>query len=90
MIWEQTDKLNREEKIDPDANPLTSFGRDDDFTNELIKAVCKTNYSESRYSKDSFNLQEYRKTAQGTGKVVTNTRLPTTKKIILFDNARKT
>lgn len=26
--------------VDPDANPLTSFRRDDDFTDELIKGIC--------------------------------------------------
>lgn len=26
--------------VDPDANPLTSFRRDYDFTDELIKGVC--------------------------------------------------
>ena len=27
--------------IDPDANPLTSFGRDSEFIDELIDGVCE-------------------------------------------------
>lgn len=80
MKREETDKLNREERIDPDANPLTSFGRDDDFTDELIKGICKTNDSESRQSKESFNLPEYKKTAQGTCNGITIKKQHNTRK----------
>ena len=53
MKREETDKLNREEKIDPVANPLTSFGRDDDLTDELIKGLCQKTEVESPTSKES-------------------------------------
>ncbi len=53
MKREETDKLNREGRIDPDANPLTSFGRDDDFTEELIKGICQKTEVESPTSKES-------------------------------------
>lgn len=29
------------ERVDPDANPLTSFGRDSEFMDELIDGVCE-------------------------------------------------
>ncbi|OOG76438.1 hypothetical protein B0E43_08075 [Algoriphagus sp. A40] len=32
-------------RIDPDANPLTSFGRDSDFIDELIQGVYEKNSS---------------------------------------------
>tara|TARA_R110002020_G_scaffold422960_1_gene632056 strand:+ start:162 stop:419 length:258 start_codon:yes stop_codon:yes gene_type:complete len=41
MRLDKTENIKREERIDPDANPLTSFGRENDFTAELIKGVCE-------------------------------------------------
>lgn len=40
MRFDNTENLKKEERADSDANPLTSFGRDDDFTDELIKGIC--------------------------------------------------
>lgn len=53
MKRKETDKLNREGRINPDANPLTSFGRNDDFTDVLIKDLCKKTEVESPASKGS-------------------------------------
>lgn len=41
MGLDKAENIKREERIDPDANPLTSFGRENDFTDELIKGVCE-------------------------------------------------
>ncbi|SFT96141.1 hypothetical protein SAMN04489724_2993 [Algoriphagus locisalis] len=44
----ETEKPNRKESSDPEANPLTSFGRDDVFIDELIKGICEKRDSISR------------------------------------------
>lgn len=51
--------------VDPDANPLLSFGRDDDFTDELIKGVCEKNESKPVAPKKSIVQPGAGKAAQG-------------------------
>ncbi|WPR77934.1 hypothetical protein [Algoriphagus sp. NG3] len=53
MERKKTEKPNWEERIDPDANPLTSFGRDNDFTEELIKGICEKKETVSLASNES-------------------------------------
>ncbi|WP_439490122.1 hypothetical protein [Algoriphagus sp.] len=55
MERKKTEKPNWEERIDPDANPLTSFGRDNDFTEELIKGICEKKEVMSMASKEDTN-----------------------------------
>lgn len=56
MKRQEIEKVNTEERIDSDANPLTSFGRESDYTEELIKGICGKNDSELKTPKES-NLQ---------------------------------
>lgn len=55
MERKKTEKPNWEERIDPDANPLNSFGRDSDFTGELIKGICEKNETVSLASDENTN-----------------------------------
>ncbi|MEB2779915.1 hypothetical protein U3A58_05865 [Algoriphagus sp. C2-6-M1] len=64
MKREETDKPKWQERIDPDANPLTSFGRDDDFTEELIQGICEINESKSVVPKESVIQSGIRKETQ--------------------------
>ncbi|SFB35735.1 hypothetical protein [Algoriphagus aquimarinus] len=81
MKREETDKLNRDERIDPDANPLISFGRDDDFTEELIKGICEKNDSELKTPKEKVLPSGHLKTAQSQeGKITTRNQRTSRKK----------
>lgn len=51
MESEETENPNWKVRADPDANPLTSFGRDSDFTEELIKGICEKKDSTSLATK---------------------------------------
>ncbi len=58
---EEKDNQNLKERIDLDANPLTSFGRENVFTDELIKGICEKNETVSPATKESTsnsNLQK--------------------------------
>ena len=55
MERKKTEKSNWEERTDPDATPLTSFGRDDVFTMELIKGICEKNETVSLASDENTN-----------------------------------
>jgi|TARA_R110002124_G_scaffold136581_1_gene299482 hypothetical protein len=55
MERKKTEKPNWEERTDPNANPLTSFGQDDVFTDELIKGICKKNETVSLASDENTN-----------------------------------
>ncbi|MEB2786831.1 hypothetical protein [Algoriphagus persicinus] len=72
MKREETDKLNREKRIDPDANPLTSFGRDDDFTEELIKGICQKTEVESPTSTKSIIHSRHSEIAHSKQEKVTS------------------
>lgn len=41
MGSEKNEIQGSNERVDPDANPLTSFGRDSEFMDELIDGVCE-------------------------------------------------
>ncbi|WP_339870412.1 hypothetical protein [uncultured Algoriphagus sp.] len=72
MKREETDKLNRDKRIDPDANPLTSFGRDDDFTEELIKGICEKNDSELKTPKENILHSRHSEIAHSKQEKVTS------------------
>ena len=44
MAPEKNEIQGSNERVDPDANPLTSFGRDSEFIDELIDGVCEKNF----------------------------------------------
>ena len=41
MAPEKNEIQGSNERVDPDANPLTAFGRDSEFMDELIDEVCE-------------------------------------------------
>lgn len=43
MAPEKNEIQGSNERVDPDANPLTSFGRDSDFMDELIDGIFEKN-----------------------------------------------
>ncbi|PZX57612.1 hypothetical protein LV84_01740 [Algoriphagus ratkowskyi] len=65
MTLRKIDDRKREERIDPDANPLTSFGREDDFTEDLINGVCEKNDTIVETSKESDRQLDHVKSKKG-------------------------
>lgn len=74
MAWKEKEERRYEQRTDPDANPLTSFGRDDEFTEELISGICENKDSTSVTPKESVNLPGLREAAQSKDEGLTEDR----------------
>lgn len=60
MESEGTENPNWGSRADPDANPLTTFGRDTEFTDELIKGICEKKDTTSLLNGGNTNSQACR------------------------------
>ena len=80
MERKKSEKPNWEERTDPDANPLTSFGRDDVFTDELIKGICEKNETVSLASDENTNNSPLQKRTMKLGRNATNKKKQSTRK----------